>query len=428
MKNSALWRVFIAIALAIVAGLLTGPKTEILDVNLVQLYGALGQVFLNSLKLIVVPLVCSSIVMATAHMGGDKSFKTLGTKSFGYFILTTVLAMFVGYFMMVAVHPGVGQEGVVIQGVIDSSKLQEMQAQADEGAFDKIADLLTRLVPANIVSAAAEGQMLGLIVFCSVFGFFASKIDPKYSAVVLGFFQGVFEIMMKITHLVMRVLPLGVFALVAKVIANSGIEAITSAAAFFVVVVVALGICCFVIFPILIKVIAGVNPFTHFKAMVPALVTAFSTSSSAATMPVTIECLEEGARVPRRVCDFFVPLATAINMPGTALHVCASVFFIAQVHGISFSLATQGIILLMTLLTSFGVAGVPSGSLFAIVTVMAMVGIPAEGVVLILAVERLLDMCRTVTNVYANSCCAVLLAKDEMQEGVAEAAFAAARH
>lgn len=146
MKNTAIWRVFTAIALAIVAGLFTGPQTEVLDVNLIQLYGAVGQVFLNALRLIVVPLVCSSIILATAHMGSDASFKSLGAKSFGYFILTTSLAMLVGYFMVITFQPGAGGEGIVIQGYLDAGKLQEMQAQANEGAFEKISELLVRLV------------------------------------------------------------------------------------------------------------------------------------------------------------------------------------------------------------------------------------------------------------------------------------------
>lgn len=427
MKNSAIWRVLIAISLAILVGLLTGPKTEILNINLIELYGAIGQLFLNAMRLIVVPLVCSSIILATANMGSDATFKSLGARSLCYFILTTSVAMLVGYFMVIIFQPGSREEGLMPQGILDPTKLLEMQAQADVGAFDRIVDVFLRLVPSNIVHAAAEGQMLGLIMFCSLFGILTAQIDSRSARIVLGFFQGVFEIMMKITQLVMRILPIGVFALVAKVIATSGLDVIKSAAAFFIVVVAALALCCFVVFPLFLNVLGRVDPFAHFRAMLPALITAFSTSSSAATMPVTIECLEEGARIPRRICEFFIPLATAINMPGTALHVCASVFFIAQVHAISFSMATQVIILVMALLTSFGVAGVPSGSLFAIVTVMSMVGLPTEGVVLILAVERLLDMCRTALNVYANSCCAVLLAKGE-EKAASNITLAPAQH
>ena len=403
MKNSAILRVFGAIILAVIAGCFTGRDTAIFEINLLQLYGVVGQTFLNALKLIAVPLVSSSIIIATARMGSDSAFKVLGFKSFGYFISTTVLAMLVGYFCVTILQPGIGQDGSVGQSYISAEQLKVMQSEADQGVFEKIELILLRMVPSNIVQAAAEGQILGLIVFCSFFGFLSAKIDPHASATVLSFFQGVFEIMMKITHLLMKVLPVGVFALIAKVIASTGLDAIASAIAFFGVVLLGLSITCGVVFPVFLKIIGKKNPFQHFRAMFPAL------------MPVAIECLEEGAGIPSRICNFFVPLATAINMPGTALHVCVAVFFIAQVYGVSLGFATQGMILLMTLLTSFGVAGVPSGSLFAIVTVMTMIGLPSEGIVLILVVERLLDMCRTAANVYANSCCAVLIAQAERQ-------------
>lgn len=418
MKSFAIWRIFLALGLAVIAGCLTGPETSVFDVKLLQIYGIVGQLFLNALTLIVVPMVCSSIIIATARMGADAAFKTLGIRSFVYFIATTLVAMCVGYALITFFQPGGSLGGVLAQGAIpiDEARLQELQGQAGQGAFEKVEQILVRLVPKNIFDAAAEGQVLGLITFCTLFGFFASKIEPRTGAVVIAFFQGISQIMMKITQLVIRLLPIGVFALVAKVIAVTGLEAIKSVAVFFSLVVAGLVITCFVIFSFWLWLVAKVSPFHHFKALMPALLTAFSTSSSAAALPVSIDCLEKNGYVAPRICDFFMPLATAINMPGTALHVCAAVFFISQVYGVSFNLMTQGIILLMTLLTSFGVAGVPSGSLFAVVTVLGMVGLPGDGILLILAVERLLDMCRTAANVYINSCCAVLIGRAEKQE------------
>ena len=294
MKNSTLWRVLAAIFLAVLAGYFTGPETAFLGLNLRQVYGLAGQLFLNALMLVVVPLVCSSIITGTARMGTDKAFKSLGAKTFGYFISTTFLAILVGYFLVQSFAPGLGQESSMNQALaIDAGRLQAIQNQAQESAFQKVEQLLLRLVPTNILAAASQGQMLGLISFCMLFGFFINKIETQAAAVIVSFFQGVFQIMMKITHLVMKALPIGVFALVAKVVASTGLDAIKTVAAFFGVVLLGLMITSLVVFPLLLKVVAKVNPLKHFKAMLPALVTAFSTSSSAATMPVTIECLEK---------------------------------------------------------------------------------------------------------------------------------------
>ncbi len=427
MKNSTLWQVLAAIALAVLAGYLTGPDTAVLGLNLRQAYGLAGQLFLNALTLVVVPLVCSSIITGTARMGTDKAFKSLGAKTFGFFISTTFLSILVGYFLVQGFAPGLDLPGDMSQSFLaDAGRLQAIQSQAQEGAFQKVEQLLLRLVPTNILAAASQGQMLGLISFCMLFGFFINKIEAPAAAVITAFFQGIFQIMMKITQLVMKALPFGVFVLVAKVVSSTGLEAITSVAAFFFVVLLGLMVTSLIVFPLLLKLVAGVNPITHFKAMLPALVTAFSTSSSAATMPVTIECLEKRAGISPRICSFTIPLGTAINMPGTALHVCASVFFIIQVYGVPMNLATQATIVLMTLLTSFGIAGIPSGSLFAVVTVLSMSGLPTEGVAVILAVERLIDMCRTAVNVFANSCCCVLVAKSEKQEDLITASITAA--
>ena len=329
----------------------------------------LGKFFLNALTLIVVPLVCSSIIMAMARMGADSSFKSLGAKSIGYFVLTTLLAMVVGYVFVILLHPGGGLD-VMLRGGVSEMGIQKLHGHAEQSAYVMIEQLILKLVPTNIIEAAAQGQMLGLISFCTVFGYFIAKIDKDSASVIVSFFNGIFQIMMKITQFVMLWLPIGVFALVAKVVAITGVDTIKSVAAFFGVVLLSLFVTCAVIMPILVRMIAKTNPINHFKIMLPALITAFSTSSSAATMPVTIECLEKKAGIPPRICNFFIPFATAINMPGTALHVCVAVFFIAQSYGIEFSFVTQGLLLLMTLFTSFGVAGVPSGSLFAIVTVL----------------------------------------------------------
>lgn len=413
MKNSAFLKVLAAIVLAIFFGFAIDPDSTIFGVSVLHFYDLIGKLFLNALTLVVVPIVCSSIITGTARMAADRSFKSLGIKTFGYFVGTTFLAILVGYFLVTWFQPGADQQGTLGKTFVDAGRLQDIQIQAQQEGFEKVEQLLLSFFPTNILAAASQGQMIGLIIFCMLFGFFIHQIEKESAKVVLSFWQGLFEIMMKITQLIMRALPLGVFALVAKTVALTGIDSIASVVSFFMVVVLGLLIDAFVVFPCLLRFIAKASAKVHFEAMAPALLTAFSTSSSAATMPLTLECLEKRARLPSRVCNITVPLGTAINMPGTALYICAAVFFIAQVYGISLGWATQGVILLMILLISFGIAGIPSASLFAVVTILNMSGLPVEGIALILAVERLLDMCRSTVNVLGTSCCSVLIANKE---------------
>lgn len=424
MQNTMLFKVLIALLLAIVTGLATDADSTLIGIPLIPLYGLAGKLFLNALTLVVVPLVCSSIIIGTARMGADSAFKKLGKKTFACFISTTALAVLLGYVLMMTIQPGQSAQGTFAASL--DAHVTDLSQQAGEEGFQKIEQFLLRLVPTNILAAATQGQMMGLIVFCMLFGFFLTHIEAQAAGIIISFFQGVFQIMMKITQMIMTALPVGVFFLVSKVIASTGIESITSVAAFFGVLLLGLLIEMLILFPLLLKIIAKVNPLHHFRAMMPALMTAFSTSSSAATMPVSIECLEKHAGVSPRICSFTIPLGTSINMPGTALHVCCSVFFIAQVYGIPLSWSSQCVALFMILLTSFGIAGVPSASLFAVVTVLTMVGLPGEGIAMILAIERLVDMCRTTVNVFGNSCCAVLIQHADQRSASAEPVVASA--
>lgn len=418
MKNSMLLKVFLAIALAVIAGLLTGPDSGVFGVTFLQIYNLIGQLFLNALSLVVVPLVSASIITGTARMGSEQSFGTLGLKTFGYFILTSLLAIVIGMAMAVIIEPGTSQQTSVLSSHVDASRLAEIKNQTEGNAFDKIAQIFLKVIPSNILAAAAQGQMLGIIVFCLVFGYFISKIDSHTSAIILGFWKGVFQIMMQITHLVMKALPIGVFGLVAKAIATTGVDTIEAVAYYFITVLAGLIIYALIILPLLLKFVAGVNPVAHFRAMVPALVTAFSTSSSAATLPVTIDCVEKRAGVSNRISSFILPLGTSVNLSGSALYVCAGVIFIAQAYGVHLSIPSLCVVVLLTLLTSLGSAGIPSASMISIVVILHALGLPADGIGLIMAVERILDMFRTPVNVFGTSCCAVLVARSEGEKDI----------
>jgi Na+/H+-dicarboxylate symporter len=224
--------------------------------------------------------------------------------------------------------------------------------------------------------------------------------------------------MMLITDWVMKFAPIGVFALVAKVVATTGLEVFKPLAFFFFTVLGALIIHFAVVMPILLTVLGRVNPVRHYRAMAPALLTAFSTSSSSATLPLTLECVEKNAGVSNRTSSFVLPLGATINMDGTALYECVAAMFIAQAYGIELSFATQFTVVLVALLTSIGVAGIPSASLVAISIILATIGLPVEAIGLILAVDRVLDMCRTTVNVFSDSCGAVVIARTEGEENI----------
>lgn len=421
MNNKKLFQVLASIALAVIAGLLAGPDRGIFGVTFVQIFGLIGQLFLNALTLVVVPLVASSIITGVARLGSEQSFGALGSKTLGYFILTSSLAALVGLAAVTLIEPGIalGQGALTSAiGPAADNNLKAIEGQIQGGAFDKVQQVILRIVPSNIIAAASQGQMLGLIVFCLLFGFFISRIEQHPASIVLGFWKGIFQIMIAITHLVMKALPVGVFGLVAKVVATTGVDAFAALGYFFITTLAAMFVFACIILPLLLRFIAGVSPLAHFRAMAPALLTAFSTSSSMATLPVTIDCVEKRAGVSNRICGFTVPLGTTLNLTATALYSTVVVLFIAQAYGAPITFSTQLIVFLMSVLISFGQAGIPSGSILSIVMIISTLGLPGEGIALIFAVERILDMFRTTINVLGVSCNAVIIARTEGEKDV----------
>jgi len=414
-KGKSPWLVICSILLGVFVGSLTGTTAEIFGVTFVSLYDLIGKLFINSLMLIVVPLVSSSIITGIARIGNDSAFGRLGAKIFGFYIGTSLLAILIGLFFVNLFNPG--DSFTSSSTLLSPSAATEMRTDIDIQSHVSVFNVLLQIIPSNIVDAF-HGQMLGLIFFSLIFGYALSKIEQQPQSILIGFWQGVFQTMLVMTDLIMRFLPIGVFCLVAKSFANSGLESLRSLALFSLTVVFALSFFLFIALPLLLKVVARVNPLTHFKAMAPALLTAFSTSSSSATLPVTIECVEKRAGVSNRICSLVVPLGTSINMSGSALYECVAAIFIAQVYGIELTLATQFSIVLLSLVTSIGIAGIPSASIVAIIVILKALGLPAEGVGLLFAVDRILDMCRTTVNVFSDSCCAVLVARTEGEKDV----------
>jgi Na+/H+-dicarboxylate symporter len=414
------WQILIALVLAVLAGLLAGTDAGLFGLTFYSIFDFVGKLFLNALKMLIVPLIVSSIIVGVAGIGGTHGLGRLGGKTLVYYMTTSLLAILVGLMVVNAVTPGIvdGQPAKDLIGFgADAAEVQEKVAGKGTG---DVVEVFLRMIPTNVVEAAAAGQMLGLIFFSLLYGFFMARITEDYAETQYNFWQGVFEVMMKITDLVMRFAPLGVFALVAKVVASTGFDAFAPLALFFLSATAALAIHFLVTLPLLLYFVGRVNPIRHYKAMGAALLTAFSTASSSATLPITMECVEKNAGVSNRTTSFVLPLGATINMDGTALYECVAAMFIAQAYGIELGFAAQFMIVLIALLTSIGVAGIPAASLVAIAIILAAVGLPVEGIGLILAVDRILDMMRTSVNVFSDSCGAVIIAKLEGEQGILE--------
>lgn len=397
-------------------GSLLGKEAGIGGVTFYSVFDVLGRIFLNALTLVVVPLVSSSIISGIARVGSEGTLGRLGLKMFAFYFSTSLIAILIGLFFVNLINPGAGN--IALPAGADAAQLSSLKDQIATRDAASIVNILISIVPSNILKALSQGEMLGLIFFSLLFGYAISKIDSDSSSILKGFFQGIFQAMIHITHLIMKLLPYGVFCLVARVFMTTGIASLQSVALFAIAVLLGLIAFVFIALPLLLKGIAKVNPIRHFKAMAPALVTAFSTSSSSATLPITIDCVEKRAGVSNRICSLVVPLGTSINMSGSALYECVAALFIAQAYGLDLSFSTQFFVVVMCLLVSFGIAGVPSGSLIALLVILNAMGLPGEGIGLIIAVDRLLDMCRTTANVFSDSCCAVLVAKSEGEKSV----------
>jgi len=418
-KKPGPWKVFIAIILGMVIGSFTQQGFTLFGIDLYDytypVYDLCGKIFINALTLIVVPLVSSSIITGIARIGNESAFGRLGVKTFSFYIGTSLLAILIGLLFVNILKPGfmIKPETLALHvNVVDVQK----HITTEEAS--KFSDILLQIVPSNIIDTFSRGQMLGLIFFSLIFGYCISKIESHNSSILMGFWQGIFQAMIRFTHLVMKFLPLGVFFLVARVFAEAGFHSLESLGLFTLAVLLGLIVFTFVALPILLKVIGRVSPMRHFKAMGPALITAFSTSSSSATLPITIDCVEKRAGVSNKICSLVIPLGTSINMSGSALYECVAAMFVAQAYGIDLSFSTQFIVVLLALITSIGVAGIPSASLVAIIAILKAIGLPIEGIGLFIAVDRVLDMCRTTVNVFSDSCCAVLVARSEGEKEV----------
>ncbi|MCB0731207.1 MAG: dicarboxylate/amino acid:cation symporter [Ignavibacteriae bacterium] len=401
LKKIALhWQILIALIAAIIYG--------IYFTEYVYLIAWMGDLFLKALKMVIVPLLLTSITAGVANIGSGENLGRIGMKTFAYYITTSIMAILVGLILVNIFQPGVGA---------DLGFSQEVEGL--EAARDSFGETLLDIIPTNIFIAFTQGKMLSIIFFALLFGFFITKVDDNYSKTLTDFFNAAFEVMMKLTMFVIKFTPLGILGIVAGIVAeqagdsNALISIVGRLGIYMITVLLGLFIHATISLPLILKFVGRANPFNHFKAVRTPLLTAFSTSSSSATLPLTMEAVEHNSGVSNKITSFTLPLGATINMDGTALYECVAAMFIAQAYGIELSFFSQIIVVLTALLASIGAAGIPMAGLVMITIILSAVGLPLEGVGLILAVDRILDMCRTTVNVWSDSCGAVVIANSE---------------
>lgn len=405
------WLVVAALLLSVPAGLLVTPETRWSFVQPYAVYDFLGTLFLRALMMLVVPLIVSAVITSVAGTG--PGIGALGAKAVAYFIGSSLLAVLTGLMFVNLLTPGiVGGEPARDRVGLTTSAGEVLEGIGERGGGE-LWGLFLRMIPDNVVEAAAQADMLALITFSVLYGLLIPRLPEAVGAPQRVFWQGVYEVMMRMTRWVMLLAPVGVFGLVARTLTVTGFSALAPLLGFFFTVLLALAVHLFVTLPVLLATLGRTNPWRHLKAMSEALLTAFITSSSNATLPKTLECLEAKAGVPRRVSGFVAPLGATINMDGTALYECVAALFIAQCYGLELTIGVQFTVVVIALVSSIGVAGIPSASLVAIAVILTAIGLPLEGLGLILAVDRLLDMCRTTVNVYSDSVAATIVARGE---------------
>ncbi|NNC88002.1 MAG: dicarboxylate/amino acid:cation symporter [Akkermansiaceae bacterium] len=441
MKVKPHWQILAALVLATITAIVfrgidaTAPpdSTPAVFIGRVMAVAAfIGDLFMRALRMIIVPLIFSSVVAGIASLHGVKGFGRLFGKTAGFYALSSILAIVVGLTMVNLIQPGLedGKPSVLIRDAFEAeaSEASEEQIEKVESAKGRkggdIWDFFKRMIPPNVIAAASDnGQLLGIIFFSILFAVAMTRLPKDEMSTLRQVFQSLNDAMIVVTRWIMAVAPIGVYGLILPVVFETGGELFLKLGKYFATVLGALAVHLFVVMPLILRLLGKVSPLAHFRAMRTALLTAFSTASSSATLPITMRCVQDNAGVSKRTASFTLPLGATVNMDGTALYECVAVLFVAQVMGIPMGVGAQFMVVVTALLTSVGVAGIPSASLVAIFIILKNSGIPGAeaAVVALLAVDRLLDMSRTAVNVFGDSCAAVVVARSEGEVGILEA-------
>jgi len=399
------WQIFIAMAIGAAAGAIGGESTA-------SSVGWLGTLFIRLLKMIIVPLIIFSIISGVASVAESGRLGRLFSKTFGYYILSSLLSILTGLVLVNIIRPGKGAN------LIDAAASELPALDTPSGVLD----IVNQIIPENVVSAFARPDMLSIIFFCILFGAAIAALPESPRRSIAGFFDAGFHAMMKLTAWIIALAPLGVFGLMARMVGQTGFSSFKALGLYMVTIAAGLSVHMFVTLPLLLILLGRINPRVHFRNVLEPLAVAFSTASSGATLPVTLRTVEEKVGVSNRVSSFVLPMGATVNMDGTALYECAGVLFIAQVLGLGLGVHQQIVVVLTALLASIGAAAVPSAGLVIIFLVLESVGLRGPEVNTIvgamLAIDRPLDMYRTSVNVFSDSCGAAIIARSEGETGV----------
>jgi len=400
MKLTA--KILIGLVAGIVAGLLLGGAPEIAT----KFIAPFGTLFLNLIKMIIVPLVFSSLVIGAASMGDIKKVGRVGGKTIGFYLITTAVAATLGIILANIIVPG---KGLII---LENVSIEASQAPP-------LVDTLLGMIPSNPLQSLVNGNMLQIIVFALFIGISITAIGPK-GKTLFNFFDSFAEVMYKITAFVMNLAPYGVFALIVPVVALNGPSVLLPLGKVIAAVYLGVILHSLIVYSSLVKIFGKMSPLKFFKGISPAATVAFSTASSAGTLPVTIKSAKENLGVSNSIASFVLPLGATINMDGTALYQGVCALFVAQIYGLELSLVQQITIVITATLASIGTAGVPGAGFIMLTMVLTSVGLPLEGSALIAGIDRILDMARTSVNVVGDAAVAVAIAATEKELTVVE--------
>jgi len=373
----------------------------------------IGSAFIKLISMVVVPLVFASLLVGTASLNDIRKLGRIGAKTVAYYLCTTIIAISIGLLLANTLKPGEGLSQEKRTQLTES--VSEKEDAQIETALKKptVTDILLNIIPTNPVKAFVEGKMLQIIFLALMAGICLSLIPTERSRPVINLFEGINELIIQMVHIIMKLAPYGVFALISAVVADFGLGILFVLLKYSLVVIIGLILQVTIVYSSAIKIFSKHKIRTFFRGIRPAQLIAFSSASSSATLPVTMECTEKNLGVPGQIASFALPLGATINMDGTALYQGVSAVFIAQFYYMDLTVAQQLTIVLTAVLASIGTAGTPMAGVITLAIVLKSIGVPLEGIALIMGVERILDMCRTVVNVTGDASCAVVVTSSE---------------